>query len=167
MLFTLTAIESCYACSTKDYKKSYVKLFYSEVLFAKLETVTLNGKQEPTISKKDFAFFGGFALGYNQNNIRSEFEVINSRVKYNSDILYTYAGIANFQYEYNIENIPFTPYLGIGMGFGIIPKVEVGILEDKLNDYYISLPILAYQCKCGIDYQIAPEMKVSIDYRYL
>ncbi|WCR54351.1 MAG: hypothetical protein PG981_001373 [Wolbachia endosymbiont of Ctenocephalides orientis wCori] len=66
----------------------------------------------------------------------------------------------NLYYNPTIKNIPFAPYVGIGVGpvnFKFASK-----LKDNIN---INLPWIAYQEKLGIAYFLIPECKISLGYR--
>lgn len=116
-------------------------------------------------STTDFQWLSSAALGYHVGgNGGVEFETVNSsmKIKKTRDTREAslWAIMFNLYYNPTIKNIPFAPYVGIGVGpvnFKFASK-----LKDNIN---INLPWIAYQAKLGIAYSLIPEFKISLGYR--
>lgn len=113
----------------------------------------------------DFQRFGSAALGYHVGgNGKIEFEAINSNMEIakTSDTKEAslWAIMFNLYYNPTIKNIPFAPYVGIGVG-----PVNFKFASELKGNVNINLPWFAYQAKLGIAYSFIPELKISIGYR--
>lgn len=123
----------------------------------------------------DAGFAGMLSAGYQfQNNWRVEAEFA-ARLNDVSDITGTGAGapITGDTNVYSllanaIYGIPtgtkFTPYIGAGAGVAWVVDGEVGTtLATSIDD---TDTVFAYQGIAGIEYDINPLLKASLDYRY-
>ncbi|KDB19799.1 acyloxyacyl hydrolase [Wolbachia endosymbiont of Glossina morsitans morsitans] len=154
----------------------YVRLQYNgEILplFTKVDGITYkkdNGDYSPL--KAPF-IVGGGAFGYKMDDIRVDVEGVYSYLNKNdvtdakftpdtiADSLTAISGLVNVYYDIAIEDMPITPYIGVGVGAAYISTP----LKDAVNDQKSKFGF-AGQVKAGVSYDVTPEVKLYAGARY-
>ncbi|WP_250295267.1 P44/Msp2 family outer membrane protein [Wolbachia endosymbiont of Oedothorax gibbosus] len=161
----------------------YVRLQYNgEILplFTKIDGVTgLKKKTEDTADTTDLynASFiaGGGAFGYKMDDIRVDVEGIYSWLNKDTKVtgtpvpaggvannLTAISGLVNVYYDVAIEDMPITPYIGVGVGAAYINNpLATKVSGDKDSGFGV-----AYQAKAGVSYDVTPEIKLYAGARY-
>ncbi|MCV3769625.1 MAG: acyloxyacyl hydrolase, partial [Wolbachia pipientis] len=79
-----------------------------------------------------------------------------------ADNLNVLSGLVNVYYDVAIEDIPVTPYVGIGVGVAYLSNpLAIKVIGDK--EYGFGF---AYQAKAGVSYDVTPEIKLFTGARY-
>lgn len=113
---------------------------------------------------------GGGAFGYKMDDIRVDIEGLYSQLSKDKDLISTpgfadsltaISGLVNVYYDVAIEDMPITPYIGVGVGAAYIStplKTAVSSQNGKFA--------FAGQAKAGVSYAITPEIKLYAGARY-
>jgi opacity protein-like surface antigen len=116
---------------------------------------------------------GGGAFGYKMDDIRVDIEALYSQLSKNTetgittdpgvaDNLSVMSGLVNVYYDVAIEDMPITPYVGVGVGAAYIKNpLATKITGDKDSGFGF-----AYQAKAGVSYDVTPEIKFFAGARY-
>ncbi|MFV0949063.1 P44/Msp2 family outer membrane protein [Wolbachia endosymbiont of Nasonia giraulti] len=148
----------------------YVRLQYNgEVLpfKTKIDGITHTSGQSPL--KASFTAGGG-AFGYKMDDIRVDVEGLYSQLAKDAtvvsdnkaaDSVTAFSGLVNVYYDIAIEDMPITPYVGVGVGAAYIsnPSKADAVKEQKGFGF-------AYQAKAGVSYDVTPEIKLFAGARY-
>ncbi|MHC3897517.1 P44/Msp2 family outer membrane protein [Wolbachia endosymbiont (group B) of Erebia ligea] len=148
----------------------YVRLQYNgEVLpfKTKIDGITHTSGQSPL--KASF-IAGGGAFGYKMDDIRVDVEGLYSQLAKDAtvvsdnkaaDSVTAFSGLVNVYYDIAIEDMPITPYVGVGVGAAYIsnPSKADAVKEQKGFGF-------AYQAKAGVSYDVTPEIKLFAGARY-
>ncbi|QOD38735.1 P44/Msp2 family outer membrane protein [Candidatus Wolbachia massiliensis] len=115
---------------------------------------------------------GGGAFGYKMDDIRVDVEGLYSQLSKNADTgittepgvadsLSVMSGLVNVYYDVAIEDMPITPYVGVGIGAAYLsnPSAAEGVKDQKKFGF-------AYQAKAGVSYDVTPEIKLFAGARY-
>ncbi|MGL5029301.1 MAG: acyloxyacyl hydrolase, partial [Wolbachia pipientis] len=115
----------------------------------------------------------GGAFGYKMDDIRVDVEGVYSYLNKNdvtdakftpdtiADSLTAISGLVNVYYDIAIEDMPITPYIGVGVGAAYISTP----LKDAVNDQKSKFGF-AGQVKAGVSYDVTPEVKLYAGARY-
>lgn len=155
----------------------YIRLQYnSEFLPFKTEVDGVIGAKKKNADTNDLykASFiaGGSAFGYKMDDIRVDVEGLYSQLSKDifetsptpaiADNLSAFSGLVNVYYDVIIEDMPVTPYIGIGVGAAYLSNpLATKVTGDK--EYGFGF---AYQAKAGISYDVTPEIKLFAGARY-
>lgn len=148
----------------------YIRLQYNgEVLplYTKVDGITHTSGQSPL--KASF-IAGGGAFGYKMDDIRVDVEGLYSQLAKDAtvvsddkaaDSVTAFSGLVNVYYDIAIEDMPITPYVGVGVGAAYIsnPSKADAVKEQKGFGF-------AYQAKAGVSYDVTPEIKLFAGARY-
>ncbi|WP_265030829.1 P44/Msp2 family outer membrane protein [Wolbachia endosymbiont (group B) of Athalia cordata] len=150
----------------------YVRLQYNgEILpfYTKVDGITHTSGKSPL--KASF-LAGGGAFGYKMDDIRVDVEglysqlakdtaVVNASETNVADSLTAFSGLVNVYYDIAIEDMPITPYVGVGVGAAYIsnPSKASAVKDQKGFGF-------AYQAKAGVSYDVTPEIKLYAGARY-
>ncbi|WCR57843.1 acyloxyacyl hydrolase [Wolbachia endosymbiont of Ctenocephalides felis wCfeJ] len=117
---------------------------------------------------------GGAAFGYKMDDIRVDVEGLYSQLKKNeisgtakagntaiADDLSVMSGLVNVYYDVAIEDMPITPYVGVGVGAAYLSNPLKSPVGDQKHGFGF-----AYQAKAGISYDVTPEIKLFAGARY-
>ncbi|QKX01806.1 P44/Msp2 family outer membrane protein [Wolbachia endosymbiont of Cruorifilaria tuberocauda] len=115
---------------------------------------------------------GGSAFGYKMDDIRVDIEGLYSQLSKDmletapvpaiADNLSAFSGLVNVYYDVAIEDMPVTPYIGVGVGAAYLSNpLAVKVAGDK--EYGFGF---AYQAKAGVSYDLTPEIKLFAGARY-
>jgi len=117
---------------------------------------------------------GGAAFGYKMDDIRVDIEGLYSQLKKNkilgttqtgntdiADDLSVMSGLVNVYYDVAIEDMPITPYVGVGVGAAYLSNPLKSPVGDKKHGFGF-----AYQAKAGVSYDVTPEIKLFAGARY-
>ncbi|MGL9717134.1 MAG: P44/Msp2 family outer membrane protein [Wolbachia sp.] len=116
---------------------------------------------------------GGAAFGYKMDDIRVDVEGLYSQLSKNADAgistepgvadnLSVMSGLVNVYYDVAIEDMPITPYVGVGVGAAYISNPATAqVVADQKHGFGF-----AYQAKAGVSYDITPEIKLFAGARY-
>ncbi|GFY80058.1 hypothetical protein TNIN_57081 [Trichonephila inaurata madagascariensis] len=153
----------------------YVRLQYNgEILplFTNIDGITnATGKEKDSPLKASF-IAGGGAFGYKMDDIRVDVEglysqlskdttIINTSETNVADSLTAFSGLVNVYYDIAIEDMPITPYVGVGVGAAYISNPsKVDAVKDQRGFGF------AYQAKAGVSYDVTPEIKLYAGARY-
>ncbi|MGL9758861.1 MAG: acyloxyacyl hydrolase [Wolbachia sp.] len=157
----------------------YVRLQYNgEILplFTKIDGATgakkKNADSGTTTNLYKASFMaGGGAFGYKMDDIRVDIEGVYSQLS--KDTLETaptpavaksltaISGLVNVYYDVAIEDMPITPYVGVGVGAAYISTPLETAINDQKNKFGF-----AYQAKAGVSYDVTPEIKLYAGARY-
>ncbi|WCR58883.1 MAG: Major surface antigen 4 [Wolbachia endosymbiont of Ctenocephalides felis wCfeF] len=115
---------------------------------------------------------GGGAFGYKMDDIRVDIEGLYSQLSKNdikdatftpdaADNLTAISGLVNVYYDVAIEDMPITPYVGVGLGAAYLsnPSKADAVKDQKGFGF-------AYQAKAGVSYDVTPEIKLFAGARY-
>ncbi|WP_264376087.1 MULTISPECIES: P44/Msp2 family outer membrane protein [unclassified Wolbachia] len=153
----------------------YVRLQYNgEILpfYTKVDGITnATGKEKDSPLTRSF-IAGGGAFGYKMDDIRVDVEglysqlakdtaVVNASETNVADSLTAFSGLVNVYYDIAIEDMPITPYVGVGVGAAYIsnPSKANEVKDQKGFGF-------AYQAKAGVSYDVTPEIKLFAGARY-
>ncbi|OAM05976.1 MAG: P44/Msp2 family outer membrane protein [Wolbachia endosymbiont of Dactylopius coccus] len=153
----------------------YVRLQYNgEILpfYTKVDGITnAIGKEKDSPLTRSF-IAGGGAFGYKMDDIRVDVEglysqlakdtaVVNASETNVADSLTAFSGLVNVYYDIAIEDMPITPYVGVGVGAAYIsnPSKANEVKDQKGFGF-------AYQAKAGVSYDVTPEIKLFAGARY-
>ncbi|XCA33300.1 MAG: P44/Msp2 family outer membrane protein [Wolbachia endosymbiont of Polyergus mexicanus] len=153
----------------------YVRLQYNgEILplFTKIDGIkNAAGKEKDSPLKASF-IAGGGAFGYKMDDIRVDVEglysqlskdttIINTSETNVADSLTAFSGLVNVYYDIAIEDMPITPYVGVGVGAAYISNPsKADAVKDQRGFGF------AYQAKAGVSYDVTPEIKLYAGARY-
>ncbi len=123
--------------------------------------------------KYDMGPVGALSVGYGYGNgFRTEFEgslrsngingLKNSTLASPSGSSRTWALMVNGLYDID-TGTPFTPYVGVGVGLGIVDAKLDGAVTTQYND---SSNQFAYQGIAGLSYALDRNLSLTADYRY-
>ncbi|MDR2831606.1 MAG: P44/Msp2 family outer membrane protein [Rickettsiales bacterium] len=117
---------------------------------------------------------GGAAFGYKMDDIRVDIEGLYSQLSKNdvdsitvnpakvADKLTVMSGLVNVYYDVAIEDMPITPYVGVGVGAAYISNPATAqIVANQKHGFGF-----AYQAKAGVSYHVTPEIKLYAGARY-
>ena len=78
-----------------------------------------------------------------------------------ADSVTAFSGLVNVYYDVAIEDMPITPYIGVGVGAACIsnPSNATDVKGQKGFGF-------AYQAKAGVSYDVTPEIKFFAGARY-
>ncbi|MCA4774069.1 P44/Msp2 family outer membrane protein [Wolbachia endosymbiont of Mansonella perstans] len=153
----------------------YIRLQYNgELLPFKTEIKGIEykkGNEDQDPLKASF-IAGGGAFGYKMDDIRVDIEGLYSQLSKNdikdatftpdaADNLTAISGLVNVYYDVAIEDMPITPYVGVGLGTAYLsnPSKADAVKDQKGFGF-------AYQAKAGISYDVTPEIKLFAGARY-
>ncbi|UXX39865.1 MULTISPECIES: P44/Msp2 family outer membrane protein [unclassified Wolbachia] len=151
----------------------YVRLQYNgEILpfYTKVDGITnATGKEKDSPLTRSF-IAGGGAFGYKMDDIRVDVEGLYSQLTKDAtvvsdnkaaDSVTAFSGLVNVYYDIAIEDMPITPYVGVGVGAAYIsnPSKADAVKEQKGFGF-------AYQAKAGVSYDVTPEIKLFAGARY-
>ncbi|WP_108784560.1 P44/Msp2 family outer membrane protein [Wolbachia endosymbiont of Bemisia tabaci] len=153
----------------------YVRLQYNgEILpfYTKVDGITnATGKEKDSPLTRSF-IAGSGAFGYKMDDIRVDVEglysqlakdtaVVNTSETNVADSLTAFSGLVNVYYDIAIEDMPITPYVGVGVGAAYIsnPSKTDAVKDQKGFGF-------AYQAKAGVSYDVTPEIKLFAGARY-
>lgn len=151
----------------------YVRLQYNgEILpfYTKVDGITnATGKEKDSPLTRSF-IAGGGAFGYKMDDIRVDVEGLYSQLSKDADVVSddkaadsvtAFSGLVNVYYDIAIEDMPITPYVGVGVGAAYIsnPSKADAVKEQKGFGF-------AYQAKAGVSYDVTPEIKLFAGARY-
>ncbi len=154
----------------------YVRLQYNgEILplFTKIEGIEYKKATDIHNPLKASFIAGGGAFGYKMDDIRVDVEGLYSQLNKNdvtgaafnpdtvADSLTAISGLVNVYYDIAIEDMPITPYVGVGVGAAYISTP----LKDAVNDQKSKFGF-AGQVKAGVSYDVTPEVKLYAGARY-
>ncbi|WP_353280858.1 P44/Msp2 family outer membrane protein [Wolbachia endosymbiont (group B) of Tholera decimalis] len=153
----------------------YVRLQYNgEVLpfKTKIDGVTYKSGKDNNSPLKASFLAGGGAFGYKMDDIRVDVEGLYSQLSKDADVVDTspavvesltaFSGLVNVYYDTAIEDMPITPYVGVGVGAAYVSNPLVTeVTGDKKSGFGF-----AYQAKAGVSYDVTPEIKLYAGARY-
>ncbi|WP_341811386.1 P44/Msp2 family outer membrane protein [Wolbachia endosymbiont (group A) of Oxytorus armatus] len=154
----------------------YVRLQYNgEILplFTKIEGIEYKKATDIHNPLKASFIAGGGAFGYKMDDIRVDVEGVYSYLNKNdvtdakftpdtiADSLTAISGLVNVYYDIAIEDMPITPYVGVGVGAAYISTPLKDALNEQKNKFGF-----AYQAKAGVSYDVTPEIKLYAGARY-
>lgn len=154
----------------------YVRLQYNgEVLplFTKIDGIDYKKGTDIYSPLKASFIAGGGAFGYKMDDIRVDVEGVYSYLNKNdvtgatftpdtvADNLTAISGLVNVYYDVAIEDMPITPYIGVGVGAAYISTPLKDALNEQKNKFGF-----AYQAKAGVSYDVTPEIKLYAGARY-
>lgn len=153
----------------------YVRLQYNgEILpfYTKVDGITnATGKEKDSPLTRSF-IAGGGAFGYKMDDIRVDVEGLYSKLAKDTDVVNTsetnvadsltaFSGLVNVYYDIAIEDMPITPYVGVGVGAAYISNPsKADVVKDQKGFGF------AYQAKAGVSYDVTPEIKLFAGARY-
>ncbi|WP_264336498.1 P44/Msp2 family outer membrane protein [Wolbachia endosymbiont (group B) of Chorthippus brunneus] len=151
----------------------YVRLQYNgEVLpfKTKIDGVTYKSGKDNNSPLKASFLAGGGAFGYKMDDIRVDVEGLYSQLSKDADVVSddkaadsvtAFSGLVNVYYDIAIEDMPITPYVGVGVGAAYIsnPSKADAVKDQKGFGF-------AYQAKAGVSYDVTPEIKLFAGARY-
>lgn len=155
----------------------YVRLQYNgEILplFTKVDGIAYKKDNSDYSPLKASFIAGGGAFGYKMDDIRVDVEGLYSQLSKNdvtgatftpadtiADSLTAFSGLVNVYYDIAIEDMPITPYIGVGVGAAYISNPsKVPAVKDQRGFGF------AYQAKAGVSYDVTPEIKLYAGARY-
>lgn len=153
----------------------YVRLQYNgEVLpfKTKINGVTYKSGKDNNSPLKASFLAGGGAFGYKMDDIRVDVEGLYSQLSKDADVVDTspavvesltaFSGLVNVYYDIAIEDMPITPYVGVGVGAAYVSNPLVTeVTGDKKSGFGF-----AYQAKAGVSYDVTQEIKLYAGARY-
>ncbi|NEV49830.1 P44/Msp2 family outer membrane protein [Wolbachia pipientis] len=150
----------------------YVRLQYNgEILplFTKIDGIKKTAGKEKDSPLKASFIAGGGAFGYKMDDIRVDIEGLYSWLNKDADVvgdtvadnLTAISGLVNVYYDVAIEDMPITPYIGVGVGAAYISTP----LKTAVNDQNSKFGF-AGQVKAGVSYDVTPEIKLYAGARY-
>ncbi|MBS9529510.1 MULTISPECIES: acyloxyacyl hydrolase [Wolbachia] len=154
----------------------YIRLQYNgEILplFTKVDGITYTKDNSDYSPLKASFLAGGGAFGYKMDDIRVDVEGVYSYLNKNNvtdarfmpdtiaDSVTAISGLVNVYYDIAIEDMPITPYIGVGVGAAYISTP----LKDAVNDQKSKFGF-AGQVKAGVSYDVTPEVKLYAGARY-
>lgn len=87
--------------------------------------------------------------------------IINTSETNVADCLTAFSGLVNVYYDIAIEDMPITPYVGVGVGAAYISNPsKVDAVKDQRGFGF------AHQAKAGVSYDVTPEIKLYAGARY-
>ncbi|WP_353276957.1 acyloxyacyl hydrolase [Wolbachia endosymbiont (group B) of Villa cingulata] len=117
---------------------------------------------------------GSGAFGYKMDDIRVDVEGIYSQLRKNNvdgatltptdaiaENLTAISGLVNVYYDIVMEDMPITPYVGIGAGAAYISTPLKTAVNDQKSKFGF-----AGQVKAGVSYDVTPEVKLYAGARY-
>ncbi|MFV0935940.1 MULTISPECIES: P44/Msp2 family outer membrane protein [Wolbachia] len=154
----------------------YVRLQYNgEILplFTKVDGITYKkGNSDYSPLKASF-IAGGGAFGYKMDDIRVDVEGVYSYLNKNdvtdakftpdaiADSLTAISGLVNVYYDIAIEDMPITPYIGVGVGAAYISTPLATAVSSQNGKF-----AFAGQARAGVSYDVTPEVKLYAGARY-
>ncbi|WP_264731596.1 P44/Msp2 family outer membrane protein [Wolbachia endosymbiont (group A) of Sphaerophoria taeniata] len=159
----------------------YVRLQYNgEILplFTKIDGVTglkkKTGDTADTTHLYNASFIaGGGAFGYKMDDIRVDVEGIYSWLNKDTNVtgtavpgavaerLTAISGLVNVYYDVAIEDMPITPYVGVGVGAAYISTPLATAVSSQNGKF-----AFAGQARAGVSYDVTPEVKLYAGARY-
>ncbi|WP_168464131.1 acyloxyacyl hydrolase [Wolbachia endosymbiont of Ctenocephalides felis wCfeT] len=167
----------------------YVRLQYNgEILPYKTKIDGFEAKKNSAVTTDAYTssfISGGGAFGYRMDEFRVDFEGLYSQLnkadgvifqKLNTaatpvgdgtdvdldDSLTAIAGLVNVYYDLALDDMPMTPYVGVGVGAAYINNpLKTAVSGDKDSGFGF-----AYQAKAGVSYDVSPEFKLFAGARY-
>lgn len=151
----------------------YVRLQYNgEILplYTKVDGITnATGKEKDSPLTRSF-IAGGGAFGYKMDDIRVDVEGLYSQLTKDAtvvndanaaDDVTAFSGLVNVYYDIAIEDMPITPYIGVGVGAAYLsnPSKADGVKDQRGLGF-------AGQVKAGVSYGVTPEIKLYAGARY-
>ncbi|WP_341822891.1 P44/Msp2 family outer membrane protein [Wolbachia endosymbiont (group A) of Clivina fossor] len=150
----------------------YVRLQYNgEILplFTDIGGITHNKDKEKDSPLKASFMAGGGAFGYKMDDIRVDVEGLYSWLNKDADVvgdtvadnLTAISGLVNVYYDIAIEDMPITPYIGVGVGAARISTPLKTAVDSQTYKFGF-----AGQVKAGVSYDVTPEVKLYAGARY-
>lgn len=154
----------------------YVRLQYNgEILplFTKVDGITYKKDNNDYSPLKASFIAGGGAFGYKMDDIRVDVEGVYSQLSKNNvtgaafnpdtvaDSLTAISGLVNVYYDIAIEDMPITPYIGVGVGAARISTPLKTAVDSQTYKFGF-----AGQVKAGVSYDVTPEVKLYAGARY-
>ncbi len=155
----------------------YVRLQYNGEflpLFTKIDGIYYKKGTDIYSPLKASFIAGGGAFGYKMDDIRVDVEGVYSYLNKNDvkDVVFTPAdtiansltaisGLVNVYYDVAIEDMPITPYVGVGVGAAYVSTP----LKTAINNQNSKFGF-AGQVKAGVSYDVTPEIKLYAGARY-
>ena len=127
--------------------------------------VKVTGTFEGKDTLNDEIFGGSVAVGNTYNVMNGDFRLEleytkNADAKEKHAKVKTHGVLLNVYYDFNLRNdIPLTPYIGAGMGWG---RAELKAPGNSVKDNGVSAQIGA-----GINYRLCEHTVVDLGYRYI
>uniref|UniRef100_A0A3B0JDF4 Major surface antigen 4 n=2 Tax=unclassified Wolbachia TaxID=2640676 RepID=A0A3B0JDF4_9RICK len=154
----------------------YVRLQYNgEILplYTKVDGIKYEKESKAQDPLKASFIAGGGAFGYKMDDIRVDVEGLYSQLNKNdvsgaaftpdtvADSVTAFSGLVNVYYDIAIEDMPITPYVGVGVGASYLSNPsKVEAVKDQKGFGF------AYQAKAGVSYDVTPEIKLFGGARY-
>ncbi|WP_265033065.1 P44/Msp2 family outer membrane protein [Wolbachia endosymbiont (group A) of Sicus ferrugineus] len=114
---------------------------------------------------------GGGAFGYKMDDIRVDVEGLYSQLSKDTldvaptpaiaESLTAISGLVNVYYDIAIEDMPITPYVGVGVGAAYISTPLATAVSSQNGKF-----AFAGQVKAGVSYDVTPEIKLYAGARY-
>ncbi|WP_265030012.1 P44/Msp2 family outer membrane protein [Wolbachia endosymbiont (group A) of Philonthus cognatus] len=154
----------------------YVRLQYNgEILplFTKVDGITYKKDNSDYSPLKASFIAGGGAFGYKMDDIRVDVEGVYSYLNKNdvtdakftpdtiADSLTAISGLVNVYYDIAIEDMPITPYIGVGVGAAYISTPLATAVSSQNGKF-----AFAGQARAGVSYDVTPEVKLYAGARY-
>lgn len=154
----------------------YVRLQYNgEILplFTKVDGITYKKDNNDYSPLKASFIAGGGAFGYKMDDIRVDVEGVYSQLSKNNvtgaafnpdtvaDSLTAISGLVNVYYDIAIEDMPITPYVGVGVGAAYISTPLATAVSSQNGKF-----AFAGQARAGVSYDVTPEVKLYAGARY-
>lgn len=106
---------------------------------------------------------------YNQNYFGDHF-FGGYTVKRSKGHTHIFSYMANVMYDFDFFALPFTPYLGMGIGYADAKeKTKKDVVWGTRRSHYVSTlnqDGLAWQAIAGISYPITQNVAIALEYRY-
>ncbi len=154
----------------------YVRLQYNgEILplFTKVDNMKIK-KGTDDVDPFKASFLGvGAAFGYKMDDIRVDIEGLYSQLNKNvnndevltpdtvAGSLKAISGLVNVYYDIAIEDMPITPYVGVGVGAAYISTPLATAMSSQNGKF-----AFAGQARAGVSYDVTPEVKLYAGARY-
>jgi len=140
----------------------YVRLQYNgEILplFTKIGGITHTSGKEKNSPLKPSFMAGGGAFGYKMDDIRVDVEGLYSWLNKDANVvgdtvadnLTAISGLVNVYYDVAIEDMPITPYIGVGVGAAYINTPLATAVSSQNGKF-----AFAGQARAGVSYDITP-----------
>ncbi|WP_338406411.1 P44/Msp2 family outer membrane protein [Wolbachia endosymbiont (group A) of Longitarsus flavicornis] len=150
----------------------YVRLQYNGEfvpLFTDIGGIKHTAGKEKNSPLKPSFIAGGGAFGYKMDDIRVDVEGLYSWLNKDADVvdstvadnLTAISGLVNVYYDVAIEDMPITPYIGVGVGAAHISTPLKTAVDNQTYKFGF-----AGQVKAGVSYDVTPEIKLYAGARY-
>ncbi len=155
----------------------YVRLQYNGEflpLFTKIDGIDCKKGKDVCSPLKASFIAGGGAFGYKMDDIRVDVEgvysylnkndakdVVSSLADATANSLTAISGLVNVYYDIAIEDMPITPYVGVGVGAAYISTPLATAVSGQGGKF-----AFAGQARAGVSYDVTPEVKLYAGARY-